>query len=157
MIRRIQSWSLLSTFLFLSGCAWVPWGGASSVPEGSARHFSSPADAVRDASRLLEARDWRRLSAYYDLEGNGELRAALHDGSFFRQAVSSTSDETLGGHRWRPFHPGSKFSHVNPTKEENVVEVVVEYETEAEGGLKLRGYDSFRMRRSASGWRLLAD
>jgi len=155
---RIHCWRALLAplLLMLSGCAGLPWGGGDAVPDGTPRSFASPEDAVRQVSRFLEARDWRRLAEYYDLQDGSESRSALVDGSYFVRPFAPSGEE-VAARQWRPFYPGSEFSHVNPTEDEDVVEVVVEYETEAEGGLRLRGYDSFRMRRSTGGWRLLPD
>lgn len=152
-----RSASLLPMLLIFPACAYAPWNGDESLPAGAPRTFASPEAAVTEASRLLNEGKWERLSAYYDLEGTAVERTSLVDGSFFSRPVPSAAEGAPALRQWHPFHPGSRFSHVNPAAEADEVEVVVEYETEVEGGLKLRGYDAFRMRRSVEGWRLLPE
>ncbi len=143
--------------LGLSACATGPFSKDAAGQSASPRYFASPEEAVAQASKLMMEEDWTTLSAYYEREVDSAAGRSLNDGSYFVRPLKVEGPEDSAARSFHPFYPGSEFSHVVPTGERDEVDVVVEFATEAEGGLKLRGYDSFRMKKSDQGWRILPE
>ena len=104
--------------------------------------FATPREAVEKITRLLEARDWAALAACYD----GPAPAVFYD-------------ESAGGHpagfdRWKhPFPPGWRY--VSHEVQGDLAVVRVGIEIDQGGGRVQRGHQTFRMRRTPDGWRLL--
>jgi hypothetical protein len=109
--------------------------------------FASPADAVPELSKLMDAREWTALAACYDAEP-GTLTAAF----FFDPDASG---HPAGFDRWRhPFPPGWRY--LSHTVEGDVAVVTMGIEINEGDGMIQRGYREFRMRRTSAGWQVLA-
>ncbi len=143
--------------LGLSACAAGPFSEDAAGPSASPRYFASPEEAVAQASKLMMEEDWTTLAAYCEGEVDSATGRSLNDGNYFVRPMKGEDGEDSAARSFHPFYPGSEFSRVVPTDEPDEVEVIVKYATEAEGGLRLRGYDSFRMKRSDQGWRILPE
>lgn len=139
--------------VLLAGCTGSGRKTGDSAP-GSA--FASPEVAVPAIDEMLRKEDWKGLAAYYDLEGSGVNRRDLESGKFFTRTERPA--DAHPGIPWKirhPFPPGYRFQSATPTADASVVEVTVMIEIDQGGGPKQRGLSSFRMRRSAAGYRIL--
>lgn len=141
---------LILVFACFSGCG--RWRGAG---DDAPLYFGSPEEAVETSARLLRASDWPTLRRYYDLEDSKVAPEDLESGKYF---VECPPDEPGTGAPCRylhPFDPRYTFARVSPGSRKGEHEVVVQIEIQEEGGMKLKGYASFEMRRSRRGWRIL--
>jgi len=112
-----------AVYCLLSVCA-LAVGPARANGDGSIEargqtpcYFASPEEAVRTASRLLEAHDWPALARYYGLSGAPTLNSeSLRDGSFFLDPRAGPSGPGALT-RWRqPFEAGASFVSAKPVE-----------------------------------------
>jgi hypothetical protein len=137
-------------WLFTIGCS----AASGSPPES--RYFLSPQEAVAIITELLGKEDWATLSLYYDLSGTGIDRSELESGRFFVRSERPVNAHP--GISWKykqPFTPGFSLDHIESSRDPGVVTVVVSIEFDQGGGMKQRGVDSFKMRKTEKGYQVL--
>lgn len=140
---------LLLAFSGFAGCG--RWRGAD---EAGPLYFDSPQEAVEMTAGLLRSSDWPTLRRYYDLEGSDVAPETLESGKYFIDCPPGEAGSNAPCRYLHPFDPRYAFARVNPGSRKGEHEVVVQIEFQ-EGGMKLKGYTSFEMRRSRRGWRIL--
>lgn len=118
-------------------------------------YFSDPKTAVDEIAALLRKNAWAQLARYYDLSGTDVLHDALISGKLFVREKPPEFGHPGGFDRYiQPFAPSFSYMY-HQTVEDDLVEVTVEIEIDQGGGMIQRGLDSFRMRKSERGYRLL--
>ena len=95
----------------------------STGTPGPLSYFKTPQTAISTISRLLEERDWKKLSQFYDQRDNSVDYQTLLEGSYFR--IDSENRALV-----RPFPPEYQYLEIIGTEFEDVYEVVVGKMTE---------------------------
>ena len=123
------------------------------------RCFNNPQDAVTEIALMLRNENWKELASYYDLKGSQVERGSLVSGEFFIRHTRPKSAHPGGFWRYRhPFAPEFDFGWVERSEDSgDIVEVIVTIEIDQGGGMMQRGIDSFLMRESDCGYRILPD
>lgn len=104
--------------------------------------FASPAEAVVELTKLLQARDWVALAACYD----GPPPARFYD--------ERAKGHPGGFDRWlHPFPPGFRYESHEESGDTAVVRVGIEIDQG--DGMIQRGFHEFRMRKGPRGWQVL--
>ena len=128
-------------------------------PAGLIRHekayFADPASAVELISRLLVEGNWLELALYYDLDDDEISPATLLSGAFFKREVPPEVGHPGISNRFKePFSPSFSYaSHFTEGNDE--VRVTVDIEIDQGGGMVQEGRDTFSLRRTEHGYRLL--
>lgn len=147
MIKRsFAGWLVFGALLF-------SWPGDVMADEPA--FFPDPKTAVTEAARLLRSKSWPELARYYDLSGTDVAADTLISGSFFVRDKRPEVGHPAGFWRYKqPFSPSFRYmSH--STVGDDVIEVTVHVRIDQGGGMVQEGRDSFRMRKSESGYRFL--
>lgn len=112
---------------------------------GSISYFKTPQTAVSTISKLLEERDWKKLSQFYDQKDKSTDYQTLLEGSYFR--IDSENQALV-----RPFPSEYQYLEIIGTEFEDVYEVVVGKMTEdnERGALQF-----FYLKRYPEGYRIL--
>lgn len=138
------------TLICLSACA------TQTRQEVGLRYFTSPQESVERISELLRNKQWTVLSEYYDLAGSNLDRQKLQSEEFFIRVERPASADPAGFWRYRhPFPPGFNFLTEQPSKEPNVITIVVFREIDQGGGPMQKTLVEFQMRKSARGYQIL--
>lgn len=123
--------------------------------------FASPGAAVPAISAMLRARDWSTLARYYDLSNSDLSYDDLASGGYFLNPDTDARrlpppENELA--RYRPFHPSAVYVDTEVTGAPNVYVVHVRHDIDQGEGMPVRrAMDSFRMKRTPLGWRILPD
>lgn len=142
----IAGWILFGVLLF----SWP-----SEVMADEPAFFPDPKTAVTETARLLRSKSWPELARYYDLSGTDVAAETLTSGSFFVREKRPEVSHPAGFWRYKqPFAPSFRYmSH--STVGDDEIEVTVYVRIDQGGGMVQEGRNSFRMRKSKSGYRLL--
>lgn len=121
----------------------------------SAAYFKSPQQAVDLIKTMLLSKSWNKLSCYYDLSGTDINRETLISGDFFIRKKRPEVTHPAGFWKYKqPFSP--QFSYLSDHNiSDEIVEVTVHVEIDQGDGMIQRGMDSFKLRKSSSGYQLL--
>lgn len=139
------------TAILLTGCASNPWGSANN-----AEYFTDPALAVEKITVMLREKDWPQLAKYYDLSDSPIDRSTLISGEFFYTDQRPKSAHPGGFWRYKhPFSPAFKFHSIRELEESGVIEVTVEVEIDQGGGMIQRGMQTFLMRKTSKGYKVM--
>ncbi len=147
--------------LIISGITcWLGFGCFIIMHAGTAmadapKYFTDVKSAVVETARMMRARSWPELAHYYDLSETDIAPGHLESGAFFMRPKPPEIGHPAGfGFYIQPFAP--EFSYLShKTVGSDVIEVTVQIEIDQGGGMIQRGLDSFRLRRSQKGYRLL--
>ena len=127
--------------------------------KSTSHYFPSPTEAVQIITELLETKNFKILSKFYDLSNSGTKLSDLESGAFFIQKERPEIAHPAGFWRYkRPFAPGFTFKNVQATEKEAVY--VVQVSISIDQGLdspKQAGLSYFYMIKSDKGWKILPD
>lgn len=123
------------------------------------RYFDSPEQAVTMITKMLRRDDWRALASYYMLEGSTVSRSALVSGDYFIRRDRPEAAHPGGFWRYRhPFPAGFEFGWVKPMNgTDDIIKVNVTIEIDQGGGMMQRGIDTFLMRKSQYGYKIVPE
>lgn len=147
---------LLKTVSFCVVCMVLVGCNSRPTVSDSQKYFESPESAVEQIAVMLKEKNWARLADYYDLSDSPVERSTLISGEFFY-----TDEEPAGAHPagfWRykhPFPPAFKFHSTRDLEEPGVIEVTVHVEIDQGGGMIQRGMQTFLMRKTKNGYRIM--
>lgn len=116
-------------------------------------YFKSPETSVRRINILLENKDWKILTQFYDLAESGVSKTQLLDGSFFFNASSTAVNGDLRNYL-HPFPPGAKFLDVRARDEDDLFEVDVVWKMDLPWARDQEHVTTFVLRRFPEGYRL---
>jgi len=141
--------------IFVSCCHMVTKkSNTTSVNQG--KYFTSPSDAVKQITVLLEDKNWDELAKYYDLTDSQIERASLISGEFFYTEKRPEVAHPEGFWKYKhPFAPGFEFNSMKELAEPGVIEVTVSVEIDQGGGMIQRGLQTFLMRNSDKGYQVM--
>lgn len=120
-------------------------------------YFTSPVEAVLQITGLLTNEDWFTLASYYDLSDSQVKLEDLISGRFFIRTEPPPAAHPGGFWKYKhPFAPGFSYSY-HVKDEENIIIVYVEIAIDQGSDLIQRGMQSFRMKKSKQGYKILPD
>jgi hypothetical protein len=158
--EKYRIWlSLISIILifFLFGCRFMH--DNSQKERSKTYYFSSPSEAIPIISELLEKKNFKILSRYYDLS-NSEIRLSeLESGDFFQKKDRPEIAHPAEFWRYKhPFAPGFKFKSVQATAKNAIyiVEVSISIDQGSDSPRQI-GLSYFYMINSDKGWKILPD
>jgi len=139
---------------------WIRAGNVGAYEAGRLTRlapaaFADPRAAVAAAARWLRDQAWVELALRYDLSGTDIPLSSLCTGSFFvRQKPPEVGHPGGFGRYKQPFAPAFSYES-HRALGDGLIEVKVHIAIDQGEGMVQRGYDTFRMRRSAEGLRFL--
>ena len=122
-------------------------------------YFSSPADAVKTITDLLEKKNFKTLARYYDLSNSAIKLSELESGNFFIRKERPETAHPAGFWRYKhPFAPGFTFNNVQTTMNDAIyiVEVSISIDQGSDSPQQI-GLSFFYMVKSDKGWKVLPD
>lgn len=129
-------------------------GEAGLIRHGRA-FFTGPKAAVPLISRHLIEENWLELARYYDLAGTDISPVSLLSGAFFKRETPPEIGHPGGFDKFKqPFSPSFSYSS-HRSVGEHEVRVTVSIEIDQGGGMLQQGRDTFTLRKSEPGYRLL--
>lgn len=152
-MKRILIVFGLVAFVALTALSFLPGFGPDPLDYedestgniGPLSYFKTPQSAVQTTSGLLQDRNWKKLSQFFDQKDSDTRYEDLADGSYYR---IDSQDRSLV----RPFAPEYDYLEIIGTEHEDVYEVVVGKVTEADGPAASR---FFYLKRYPEGYRIL--
>ncbi len=120
-------------------------------------YFSSPKKAVETITKLLQKKNFKALSRYYDLSGSEVKISQLESGNFFIRKKSPETAHPGGFWRYKhPFAPGFLFSSARVTSKKTIfiVEVSITIDQGPDFPSQI-GLSYFYMIKSEKGWKIL--
>ncbi len=132
--------------------------GMNDTVVGSA-FFESPKSAVDQIREMLRAKDWPRLTRYYDLTGTDIDPTDLNSGAFFWREDRPEIAHPGGFWRYKhPFPPSFRYQMAEPETDAGIVTVHLMIEIDQGAGSPTQaGFQTFRLRRSDNGYQVLPD
>lgn len=120
------------------------------------RYFKSPESAVETCRTLVRNQDWAALASYYDLSDSNLTRDSLLSGEFFFDDSLPENAGPVSLRRWKhPFPPMYELEFVTPGMTDETVNVTVGFQFEQGGGMWSHTMQTFTLRQSMEGWRML--